>query len=195
MTESISGMTNNASAYRQLSAYKPLVADKLRWKLTPTLTLNRNYSLLLYKKVRLSQLEKTLQMTSRISRMQAMSWTPIAADRTMHQLPALFGQNNYFSSVVRKSHECAWMQPTITRDLATDRVWCSERWIACAARILRDQSDLRPRRHNLFAGRQEGHPACKNWVVGCWCGYLSGARCRLAYVPADATAIHCLLPQ
>jgi len=58
MTESISGMTNNASAYRQLSAYKPLVADKLRWKLTPTLTLNRNYSLLLYKKVRLSQLEK-----------------------------------------------------------------------------------------------------------------------------------------
>ena len=22
------------------------------------------------------------------------------------------------------------------------------------------------------------------WVVGCWHGYLSGARCRLAYVPA-----------
>ena len=28
-------------------------------------------------------------------------------------------------------------------------------------------------------------------VVGCWCGYLSGARCRLAYGPADATATHC----
>jgi len=27
----------------------------------------------------------------------------------------------------------------------------------------------------------------------CWCGYLSGARCRLAYGPADATATHCLL--
>ena len=24
--------------------------------------------------------------------------------------------------------------------------------------------------------------------MGCWRGYLSGARCRLAYVPADATA-------
>jgi len=35
-------------------------------------------------------------------------------------------------------------------------------------------------------------------VMSCWCGYLSGARCRLfAYGPADATAIpkhHHLLP-
>ena len=35
----------------------------------------------------------------------------------------------------------------------------------------------------------------KNWVVGCWRGYLSGARCRLAYGPADATATNCLLLQ
>ena len=47
----------------------------------------------------------------------------------------------------------------------------------------------------LSVGRQEGHQACKNWVVGCWHGYLSGARCRLAYGPADATATHCLLLQ
>jgi len=47
----------------------------------------------------------------------------------------------------------------------------------------------------LLVGRQEGHPACKNQVVGCWHGYLSGARCRLAYCPADATATHCLLLQ
>jgi len=47
----------------------------------------------------------------------------------------------------------------------------------------------------LLAGWQEGHPACKNWVVGCWHGYLSGVRCRLAYGPADATATHCLLLQ
>jgi len=33
----------------------------------------------------------------------------------------------------------------------------------------------------LLVGWQEGHPACKNWVVGCWHGRLSGARCRLAY--------------
>ena len=31
--------------------------------------------------------------------------------------------------------------------------------------------------------------------MGCWRGYLSGARCRLAYGPADATATHCLLLQ
>ena len=41
----------------------------------------------------------------------------------------------------------------------------------------------------LLVGRQEEHPACKNWVMGCWCGNLSAARCRLfvAYGPADAT--------
>ena len=32
-------------------------------------------------------------------------------------------------------------------------------------------------------------------LVGCWRGYLSGSRCRLAYGPADATATHCLLLQ
>jgi len=35
----------------------------------------------------------------------------------------------------------------------------------------------------------------KNRVVGYWRGYLSGARCRLAYGPADASATHCLLLQ
>jgi len=39
------------------------------------------------------------------------------------------------------------------------------------------------------------------WAAGsasgleCWRGYLTGARCRLAYGPADATATHCLLLQ
>jgi len=48
----------------------------------------------------------------------------------------------------------------------------------------------------LLVGRQEGHPACKKlWVVGCWHCCLSGARCRLAYCPADVTATHCLLLQ
>jgi len=51
---------------------------------------------------------------------------------------------------------------------------------------------------------QAGCPSCRptnsvkalkapHWAVGCWHGYLSGARCRLAYGPADATAAHCLL--
>ena len=29
----------------------------------------------------------------------------------------------------------------------------------------------------LLVGCQEDHLACKNWVMGCCCGYLSGARC------------------
>jgi len=42
----------------------------------------------------------------------------------------------------------------------------------------------------------EGHPACKklSGEVLLW-SWLSGARCRLAYGPADATATHCLLLQ
>ena len=45
-----------------------------------------------------------------------------------------------------------------------------------------------------LGGRKSIWPV-KNWVVGCWRGYLSGARCRLAHGPADATATHCLLLQ
>jgi len=29
----------------------------------------------------------------------------------------------------------------------------------------------------LLVGRQEGHLACKKLTVGCWHGYLPGARC------------------
>ena len=56
--------------------------------------------------------------------------------------------------------------------------------------------------HNLpsvpwrcWLGSRKGIWPVKNRVVGCWCGCLSGARCRLAYGPADATATHCLLLQ
>ena len=51
----------------------------------------------------------------------------------------------------------------------------------------------------LLVGSQEEHMACKNWVMRCWCGYPSAARCRLfAYGPADAIAsqnsiISCLI--
>jgi len=43
-------------------------------------------------------------------------------------------------------------------------------------------------------GGRKGIRPVENWVVGCWCRYLSGAWCTLAYGPADATATHCLLP-
>ena len=46
-----------------------------------------------------------------------------------------------------------------------------------------------------WLGGRKGIRPVKNWVLGCWHGYLSGARCRLAYGPADATATHWLLLQ
>jgi len=48
-----------------------------------------------------------------------------------------------------------------------------------------------------WLGSRKGIRPVKNGVgvVGFWRSYLSGARCRLAYVPADATATHCLLLQ
>ena len=48
---------------------------------------------------------------------------------------------------------------------------------------------------HCWLGGRKGIRPVKNWVVGCWRGYLSGARCRLACGPADATAAHCLLLQ
>jgi len=46
-----------------------------------------------------------------------------------------------------------------------------------------------------LGGRKGIRPVKSQRVVGCWCGCLSEARCRLAYGPADATATHCLLLQ
>ena len=46
----------------------------------------------------------------------------------------------------------------------------------------------------LLVGRQEGHPASKK-LSGGVLAWSSGASCRLAYGPADATATHCLLFQ
>ena len=48
----------------------------------------------------------------------------------------------------------------------------------------------------LLFGRQEEHPACKNWVMRCLCGYLSGARCRLVQLmplPYQNPIISCLI--
>ena len=36
-----------------------------------------------------------------------------------------------------------------------------------------------------WLGDRKGIRPVKNWVVGCWHGYLIGARCKLAYGPAD----------
>ena len=44
-----------------------------------------------------------------------------------------------------------------------------------------------------WLGSRKGIQPVKNWVVGCWHGYVSGSRYRFAYGPADATATHYLL--
>jgi len=44
-------------------------------------------------------------------------------------------------------------------------------------------------------GSRKGVWPVKNLAVGCWCSYLSGARCKFAYGPADVTATHYLLLQ
>ena len=31
----------------------------------------------------------------------------------------------------------------------------------------------------LLVEHQEEHPVCRNWLMRCWCGYLSGVKCRL----------------
>ena len=46
-----------------------------------------------------------------------------------------------------------------------------------------------------WSGGRKGTRPVKNWVMWCWRGYLSGARCRLAYGSADATATQFLLIQ
>jgi len=48
---------------------------------------------------------------------------------------------------------------------------------------------------HCWLGGRKGIRPVKNWALRCWRGYLSGARCRLAYGPADAIATHCLLLQ
>ena len=49
----------------------------------------------------------------------------------------------------------------------------------------------------LLVGQQEGHAAYKklSGELLAWLSDLTGARCRLAYSPADATATHCFMLQ
>ena len=72
--------------------------------------------------------------------------------------------------------------PVITREIdASHLVSQSRLQVTCQSYILEvSHIHLCDWRHSL---------------VGCWHGYLSAARCRLAYGPADVTATHYLLLQ
>jgi len=58
-------------------------------------------------------------------------------------------------------------------------------WLYCALSVF----------WRCWLDSRKGIRPVKNWVVGCWHGCLSGARCRLGYGPAYATTTHCLLLQ
>jgi len=60
-----------------------------------------------------------------------------------------------------------------------------------SARSLHDSPDVF-RALTLLVEHQEDQLACKNWLMRCWCGYLSRERCRWCVhchdCPADVTA-------
>jgi len=100
--------------------------------------------------------------------------------------------------------------PRAYTDLLSEEVWSYFHWLSellsCVSVVKFQQYEVtrslilvwccsfidRCITHSCFdavgwvAGR---HPACKNWVVRCWHGYLSGARCKwFACGEADTTA-------
>ena len=91
--------------------------------------------------------------------------------------------STFCSAIIAHKVMCTVMKHSIVSDVCKCNFafsWCSKHAFSALM---------------LLVGRQEGHPACKKRVVGCWRGCLSEARCRLAYGPADATVTHCLLLQ
>ena len=76
-------------------------------------------------------------------------------------------------------------------------LFMEEKVFRCSAKILwhRQHTKSNTAKDFLSVCPSVTYPACKNWVVRCWRGYLSRARCRVAYGAADATATHCLLLQ
>jgi len=60
-------------------------------------------------------------------------------------------------------------------------VWaCCLPW-QCGRSLVRDENGLKMQVHFCLQLRRKGIRPVKNWVVRCWHGYLSRARCRLAY--------------
>jgi len=78
----------------------------------------------------------------------------------------------------------AWRQPNISKNTST--VSCDlvlKIFLKCALHV----SAL-----TLLVGRQEGHPACKNSVVGCWCGCLErGADLHMAQLMPLPVTVSC----
>jgi len=99
---------------------------------------------------------------------------------------------------------CDWLGRVrlITWESAILRLWLCEWWVATPFELFDWHLDIKVSRYLsilclmpsvlwcCWLVDRKGIRPVKNWVVGCWHGHLSGARCRLAYGPADATACH-----
>jgi len=104
---------------------------------------------------------------------------PVPSDLKKHVL-CVFLRNVYFAAFVKfywitfvtsTNHSCGHLQVSVILCIFPSVLW------------------------RCWLDSRKGIRSVKTCVMGCWRGYLSGARCRLAYGPADATATHCLLLQ
>jgi len=80
-----------------------------------------------------------------------------------------------------------WCQQNHNSEIGVSLCFCrsSKAYILSEVPVFREPSVL----WCSWLGVRKSIRPVKNWVMRCWCGYLSGARCRLfAYGPADATA-------
>ena len=80
-------------------------------------------------------------------------------------------------------------------DRYTDPAQCTMRAAPAVTYFTQKYRDSASVLRCCWLGGRKGIKPVKNRVVGCWRGYLSGDRWRLAYGPADATATHYLLLQ
>ena len=92
-----------------------------------------------------------------------------------------------FQSAFTVQSSCASASDSFSRFLALNINWgvCMYAYMHVVPSVL----------WRCWLGGRKGIQPVKNWVVRCWHGYLSAARCTLAYGPADVTATHCLLLQ
>ena len=64
-------------------------------------------------------------------------------------------------------------------------VWATKKWLIV---LVLGMSEVL---WHYWLGIRNSILPIKNWVMWCWCGCLSAAKCKwFAYGPADATAIH-----
>ena len=133
-----------------------------------------------------------------------------------HRVPKPEGTKTWFQALPLIGAACQWYQLThnvwlpisvliVYFNVSGANVHLRSRWNCSgqAFRVTKNANFGNKKNRKLvpsvlwrcWLGGRKGIRPVKNRVVGCWRGYLSGARCRLAYSPADATATHCFLLQ